>query len=226
MAGTSEIQEVPCRIGDRDITLVDTPDFGDAERSEAEVLQLIAPWIMDRYEENTYLTRVIYLHRISDPRMTESSLRNLTMLRKLCGTQHLSPVILGTTMWDKVSEEEGSRREAELVAEGKWWGDMQHQGAIVRRYDNTKEDATALVKEVMGTQPFVLEIQRELGVEKKSLIDTAAGKSVLETLNNLQKQHEEDLRLVKEEMQLAIQKSEQSRNLFIIPWLERENDIR
>lgn len=148
------------------------------------------------------------------------------MLRKLCGTQHLSPVILGTTMWDKVSEEEGSRREAELVAEGKWWGDMQHQGAIVRRYDNTKEDATALVKEVMGTQPFVLEIQRELGVEKKSLIDTAAGKSVLETLNNLQKQHEEDLRLVKEEMQLAIQKSEQSRNLFIIPWLERENDIR
>ncbi|KKA23966.1 hypothetical protein T310_2007 [Rasamsonia emersonii CBS 393.64] len=225
---TFEIQEVPCRIGDRDVTLVDTPGFGDTERSEAEILQRIASWLMDRYEENTYLTGVIYLHRISDPRMTESSLRNLTMLRKLCGTRHLSHVILATTMWDKVSEEEGSRREAELVAEGKWWGDMQQRGAIVRRYDNTKKGATALVKELIGIQPFLLEIQREIGVEKKSLIDTAAGKSVLKTLNDIQKQHEEDLRLVKEEMQLALQKSEQSRNLFILsfPWLERENEIR
>jgi GTP-binding protein EngB required for normal cell division len=208
MVGTSEIQEVPCRIGARDVTLVDTPGFGDTERSEAEILQMTTSWMMARYEENTYLTGVIYLHRISDPRMTESSFRNLRMLRNLCGTKNLSHVILATTMWDKVSEAEGARREAELIAEAKWWGDMRKQGAIVRRYDNTKKGATAVVNSLRRTSPFLLEFQRELGIEKKDLIDTAAGKTVLERLEDLQRQHQEDLRQVKEEIRFSVKRSE------------------
>lgn len=161
-AGTSEIEEVHCRIGVSDITLLDTPGFDDTSRSDAEILQLIASWMKQAYQDKTRLTGVICLHRISDTRMSGSSTKNLRMLRSLCGTSNLSHVSLVTTMWDKVQPEEGENREAELLSTGKFWGDMRDDGAMVRRYDNTKERALILVNELLQMSPFILQIQKEM----------------------------------------------------------------
>lgn len=72
-------------------------------------------------QTDTLLSGIIYLHRISDIRMSGSSTKSLRMFRKLCGTENMSKVSLVTTMWDKVTPEEGARRERQLDGPDGFW---------------------------------------------------------------------------------------------------------
>ena len=146
------------------------------------------------------LAGVIYLHRISDVRMSGTSYTNLRMLRSLCGRDTLSNVILASTMWDKVTPAEGGRREKELLDEKNFWGQLRQFGAKPWRYDNTQGTATAMVNYLLQRDPVVLQIQRELAVEKKKLIDTSAGKSISVQLDDLEKKFADDLAFIKEDL--------------------------
>ncbi|WEW59959.1 hypothetical protein PRK78_005441 [Emydomyces testavorans] len=205
---TSEIEQVSCKIGDITVTLVDTPGFDDTSRTDTEILTLIASWLKAAYNENTKLTGLIYLHRISDNRMSGSSYRNLSMFRSLCGMQILSHVILATTMWNKVTEAEGSTRERDLLAEATFWGDMKQSGALVRRYDGSQTNALALVNELLEKTPITLKIQHEMVVEKKELIDTAAGKSVSARLEKMAADHKAELEMVKKDFENALKEKD------------------
>lgn len=171
---------------------------------------LIASWMKDAYDDKTRLTGIIFLHRISDNKMSGSSYKNLKMFRSLCGSQNLSHVILATTMWDKVTPEEGTQREAELLSEDKWWGEMRKKGSLVRRYDNTKGGAMAMVNELLQMSPIVLTIQNEIAVQKKQLADTMVGRSINADLKNLSKRYEEDLAEVQVDLALAMKESKPS----------------
>lgn len=199
-----------CKIGQCVVTLVDTPGFDDTNRTDTEILRLIASWMKDAYDDKTRLTGIIFLHRISDNKMSGSSYKNLKMFRKLCGTQNLSHVILATTMWDKVTPEEGAAREAELLSEDKWWGQMKSQGSMVKRYDNTMGGAMIMVNELLQMSPMVLTIQKELAVQKKPLIDTMAGRSINADLRDLSKIHEEDWAELMEDLGRAVKDSKQA----------------
>ena len=199
---------MPFKIGACNVTLVDTPGFDDTTRSDTEILRLIAAWMKDAYDDKTKLTGIIYLHKISDMRMTGSAFKNLRMLRSLCGTPNLSHVILATTMWDKVTEKEGDDRERELLAEGKFWGDLRADGATVRRYDYTEGGAMALINQLLQMSPIVFQIQREIAVEKKRLRDTDAGHEVDRSLARLKKEHKDDLLAVRQELTQAMNESE------------------
>lgn len=190
------------------MTLVDTPGFDDTTRSDTEVLRLIASWMKDAYDDRTNLTGIVYFHRITDQRMSGSSTKNVRMLRSLCGTQNLSHVILATTMWDNVSEEDGNARERELLTEGMFWGDLKRDGSLVRRYDYTQEGARTLVNELLQMSPIILQIQQELAVEKKKLIDTDAGQEVDRALAKLKEQHLANLAEVRQELTQAMEESE------------------
>ncbi len=84
-----DVEKFKCKIGPYNITLVDTPGFDDSERSDTEILTLIADWLQDSFEDRIFLSGIIYLHRISDIRMSGSSIKNLRMFRKLCGTENM-----------------------------------------------------------------------------------------------------------------------------------------
>ncbi|KAF3808313.1 hypothetical protein GCG54_00006934 [Colletotrichum gloeosporioides] len=105
---TQEIETVDFKLDGHDVTLVDTPGFDDSERSDTEILELIANWLGSSYKDNTLLSGIVYLHRISD----------------LCGTENLSKVCLLTTMWDKVTPEFGEAKERELKSPDGFWGLM------------------------------------------------------------------------------------------------------
>ena len=152
------------------------------------------------YEEKVFLTGVVYLHRITDIRMTGTSLKNLRMLRSLCGTDTLGNVMLVSTIWDSVVEAEGVKRERELLADRTFWGQLKEDGASIWRYNNTQADAIAMVEELVKRKPVVLQIQRELVVQKKALIDTSAGQSVNDIFNELEKKHAEEIEALKQEM--------------------------
>lgn len=213
-AGTSEIEEVPCKIGLSNVTLLDTPGFDDTNRSDAEILRLIASYMKHAYLEKTQLTGIIYLHRISDRRMSGSSTKNLRLLHSLCGTKNLSHVSLVTTMWDNVKKEEGESREAELLSNGSFWGDIKNEGAKVRRYDNTPGGALTLVNELLQMSSFTLQIQREMVDQHKILIETDAGQSVNEAMTALTKKHERELAAIKEDIEQAKKDSKHKYHLL------------
>lgn len=202
--GTTNIEKIHCKFGNQNITLVDTPGFDDTSRSDTDVLILIANWLRDSYKQHTLLSGIIYLHRISDPRMSGSSIKNLRMFRKLCGAESMHNVSLVTTMWDKVTRVEGETREKDLMdGENGFWRAMIKSGCLVRRHDGSGESARGLVAELAGMKRTVLRLQEEIA-EGKKLIETEAGVSLNEELMRVKRQHEEELRCVKEEMEAAM----------------------
>lgn len=76
---------------------IDTPGFDGTNLSDVQVLQNIAHWLSMSLKSGVKLSGIIYLHRITDPRMTGSIRRNLLMFKKLCGEDSFSSVTLATT---------------------------------------------------------------------------------------------------------------------------------
>src|SRR5207249_2436104 len=114
--GTTQISAYRCPIDSRrSLILIDTPGFDDTYKSDTEVLREIAGYLSVAYSNKVKLTGIIYLHRITDPRIQGSAMRNLRMFKKLCGSDSLGKVVLATTWWGKVDAEIGANREKELT---------------------------------------------------------------------------------------------------------------
>ena len=124
------------------------------------------------------LAGVIYLHRISDLRMSEAPHRNLRVFGELSGNKSAKKVVLATTMWDKVNDTEGEKRENGLKE--KYWNVMVHHGAVVERFFNTPESAWAVINRLIERErnKSALLIQEELRDLGKRLNDTNAGKEL------------------------------------------------
>lgn len=108
----------------RRVFLVDTPGFDDSERGETQILKDIALFLSQIYKRKILLTGIIYLHRITDRRMSGSSIRNLDMFKALCGEDAYKHVVLATTMWEQVDLKIGEQRENELKSKPDYWGYM------------------------------------------------------------------------------------------------------
>ena len=137
--------------------------------------------------------------------MSGAMLTDLFVFRKLCGREGLSSVILATTMWDHVRASDGDRREAELKTTDRFWGDMVRVGSRVMRHTNDRNSALNIIDSlIVRNMTTVLEIQREMVDEKKSLENTAAG-HVLES-KMVKERHwaERNLELMRKDMEKAI----------------------
>lgn len=139
------------------------------------MLKDVSFWLSKAYEEDIQLTGIIYLHRISDPRMGGVALKDLTMFKKLCGEESFGSVALVTTFWEEVDREVGESREAELRGTDEFYGAMLRHGSMMLRHQNSENSARSIISYLVnrGTTT-VLHIQRELG-DGKQLDETAAG---------------------------------------------------
>ncbi|KAL8979899.1 MAG: hypothetical protein Q9205_004877 [Flavoplaca limonia] len=178
---TDQVEEVPCKVGDQYVILVDTPGFNDTHRSDTEILTALADWMKSSYQEKMFLSGIIYLHAISETRMTHSSLENLRMFHKLVGDHNLKNVILATTKWSVTPLEDGLRREKDLTSEEEFWSTMMAAGSMKK---------------------IVPKVQEEV-VHGKKLADTEAGIYIEQTIALLQKKHEEEKQALLEEVQRA-----------------------
>jgi hypothetical protein len=197
----------------RTIYLVDTPGFDDTTRSDTDVLKDIAFFLSTVYQNKVRLAGIIYLHRITDPRMGGSALKNLYMFQRLCGDRGLSSVILATTMWTglevtDVGQEVGRKREEELRMP-QFWGSMVDLGSEIVKHDGTKESAYSIISRLVdkGTQ-VVLDIQVQLVEENKTLDETSAGQFIQQELLDARKRFEKDLAEYQESMDAAIQEKD------------------
>ncbi|KAK3950023.1 P-loop containing nucleoside triphosphate hydrolase protein [Pseudoneurospora amorphoporcata] len=159
------------------VCLVDTPGFDDTNLSDGDVLRTVGAWLGKTYKENKLLNGIIYLHRITDPRMQGTARKNLFIFQKLCGKDALKNVTLVTTMWEDVKLEDGKRRERELIETPGFWGSMAAQHAHVDRHDNTQESAKRILERFFEREGIATSLQKEL--EKgKEVLDTEAGKEL------------------------------------------------
>jgi len=206
--GTQDIQTTITTINGREVLLIDTPGFDNTHRSDVDILATIAKWVQQANYLRKHLSGIIYLHRIVDMCMEGSSVKNLRMLRELCGEKNLSNVILCTTMWGKVSEEEGRKREEELKSTWTFWGSLISCGAEVVRH---KGDLTASARKIAGSlikkDTIVLQLQQELDWNG-NLSDTSAGRALTGEIEDMKRKHEEEMAELRAEIQARNNKRE------------------
>jgi hypothetical protein len=73
--------------------------------------------------------------------------KNLQMLANLCGDEAMRNVILATTMWNRVREDVGARRETKLKEE--YWKPMLEKNSSVVRFYGTSQSAWEIVDEIL-----------------------------------------------------------------------------
>ncbi|KJZ70207.1 hypothetical protein HIM_10393 [Hirsutella minnesotensis 3608] len=206
-------------LGDRSIYLIDTPGFDDTTRSDTDVLKDIAFFLATIYTKRVRLAGIIYLHRITDPRMQGSAVKNLHMFQKLCGERGMASVVLTTTMWQGLDNTEegreiGNRREDGLQRP-EFWGAMIKRGSRIVRHDGSSESASRIVDRLVepifsGNSPggVVLDIQVQMVDEGKKLDETAAGQFVQADMLEARRRFEADLAEYQESMALALREKD------------------
>lgn len=191
--GTQQAQGFPVRIGRENVLLIDTPGFDDTVRDDTEILTEISRLLTFQYESGMKLKGVIYLHRITDVRMTGTAVRTLQICRRICGTSALSNVILTTTRWKDVeSQAIGAQREQELRND--FWKFMLDYDSTMMRYHGDHDSAVAIISQLLQKDTVVLDIQRELVDQGKKLSDTTAGTFVHDNFEEVKKRYEKELK--------------------------------
>lgn len=168
------------------VTLIDTPGFDDSERSDAEILALVASHMFQTYEEGMLLTGVIFVQPINQQRLLGSEMRRNRLFKKILGEDAFNRVIVATTMWNQVSEVEAMSRMDQRQNREDVWGDMVKHGAKVVRHDDNEASAKAIIRRLMGfSSPVELQFQKELMSVGGKVVLTSAGRQMDEDLGEL-----------------------------------------
>ncbi|RFN49026.1 triacylglycerol lipase ii precursor [Fusarium flagelliforme] len=169
----------------RSITVVDTPGFDDTERSQAEILAEITDYLTAQHLSGLPLRGILYLHKITENRMTRTSQNYLRLLQTIVGDDALKNVILVTTMWNTLRPEDRKRavrREQELL--NNFWSPMIDKNAYNAQFIGTPESAYSLVYQLADQESVVLDIQKEIVDQDRSILETATGVSLVKQLEN------------------------------------------
>ena len=98
----------------------------------------------------------------------------------------------------------GEAREAELMETDIFFKPALKKGAQMARHANTVPSAQDIVRLILNSDPLPLQIQRELVVQRKDITQTRAGQELNRELSAKVREHMEEIRVLKEEMQEAI----------------------
>ena len=162
--------------------------------------------IPNRYEGGIKLTGIIYIHRISDNRFGGIAGRNFTMFRELCGKPTLKNVVIVTNMWGGGSSDINEAREREL--RDKFFKPAIDKGAQMARHNNTPQSTHSIIRTIIRStkrhRPVPLQIQNELVIKRKDIVETTAGKAIIRELDDQIRRYQAELREVQEEMQRAL----------------------
>ncbi|KAI1171836.1 P-loop containing nucleoside triphosphate hydrolase protein [Nemania sp. FL0916] len=202
---TEDIQCSYFTIDDHQVCLIDSPGFDDTKLNDSEILTRIATYLAGLSEQKRELTGLLYLYNINNVRVGQSASRNIRTFRGLVGKTNMRNVVLVTTRWPETDDGEDKIREnrvKELESEDGFWGSMMKAGARHEKLRNTKEDGIRVIRSLLMKDTVELQLQSELR-QGKSLIDTTAGQTVNEEMENLKAAHAKELALVKKDLEQA-----------------------
>ena len=83
--------------------------------------------------------------------MTQAPYVNYQMFERLCGEGFHPRVLLVTTMWEKLKDQNDGKRMMQEITQ-KYWNEMIAGGSKVLRHDGTQESARNVVRSLLGIQ--------------------------------------------------------------------------
>ena len=172
---------------------MDTPGFDDDRFDDDVVVTRILTWLKNSFDDGIRLNGLIYMHRITDPRMRGTAVSNMRMFRKLCGPDCFQNVILATTFWGQIDPDEGQRREQELCQDERFWGRLVKRKSRVIRIESDVESDRSLLLNIASNNKCTLAAQQEMQ-EGASMLATGAAQETSKNLALLQQQYDEQLR--------------------------------
>ncbi|OAX82864.1 hypothetical protein ACJ72_02777 [Emergomyces africanus] len=206
---TNDIVGYPYQV-DRNtrVILVHTPSFNKASSGNVIALSSIANFLCLIYSNNIRMAGLIYLHDITASRMDGAALRKLHMFKKLCGPSGLSNVIMVTTMWGKLGTyHEGATHEKQL--RDRYWRNILNHGGMMMRHNGSRQSAEEIVKVLLRKQqPIVLDIQREMVVNRLQLGYTAAGRALYAEIREERQHHTAELAELRLELDEALRRKD------------------
>ncbi|RMY96550.1 hypothetical protein D0861_00060 [Hortaea werneckii] len=163
---TSKPEMVEVQVDEHQFLMIDTPGFNDTRRdtvrSDATILAEIA--------------RMLTLQTQLASRMTGDTLRQLEMVKRICGEHCYSNIMLVMTHWPKSLADQKANgcavKEKDLRTE--FWRDFVRGGSIIKRFDNESISAQAIVRTFAGKENIVTSLQEQLAQGLK-LSQTTAG---------------------------------------------------
>ncbi|KAJ6089840.1 hypothetical protein N7467_005056 [Penicillium canescens] len=220
---TDSIDVFDFNLNGRRIYLIDTPGFNDTDRSDIDTLSILASYLGASYANGVRIHGIIMLHPITGNRMSGSSLRNIEMMKAMCGFEFYDNVAIATTMWPDTTlyEDTGTleNREAELVSDQRYFGALISRGATVFRHnekgiksstdeiDSARNIVSHLIQHSEKHVPEVLQLQREITEQRKTLGETGAGIAVARDIHRAKREHEEELRRIEADMKRELAKT-------------------
>lgn len=113
------------------------------------------------------------------------------MFKSLCGAETYKNVVVLTTFWDRVSNEEGVKREKELRS--RVFKDLVDGGSHFMRFNRTMDSANKVLRHILTLAPRNVQIQKEICVDGKDLEETAAGSVRQEEMARMISKHTEQI---------------------------------
>jgi hypothetical protein len=157
--------------------------------------------------DSEQIAGILYLHRITDNRISGTVVKNFDMFQKLCGENFFSRVLLTTTMWptpeDPCYDDEEAqclRREAELKEN--YWKSMMDLGSTTHRFKPTEPDsAWNILNRIIQThsQDKWVQIHQEL-MQGHKIPKTEAGKRLHAMMEDLVNRQNRVMDNLKEEL--------------------------
>lgn len=152
------------------------------------------------FRKGIVLHGVIYVHRITDNRVGGLAKADFGMFRKMCGAESLQNVVIMTTMWSRVSEEEGQARAEELAELDDFFKPALEAGArLAHHKGDTVQTARNIIRPILDNHPIPLELQDDMVNKGKPVTQTEAGKEVDKHVTAVIEEYEEKIKhLMKE----------------------------
>jgi hypothetical protein len=115
----------------------------------------------------------VYLHRVTDTRVSGTSSDFLRTFKRICGEKAWKNVLLATTFWDEISSAElGDRRLKEFMTSKDFWADMIEKGSkVVRLRPNDRHKLKVLDYIASKYDKVDLQLQIETAPEESDVLE-------------------------------------------------------
>lgn len=196
------------------IWFVDTPGFDDTQRSNTEILEEIATYFAKLYQKGVRFSGVLYLQRITDPRMSGTAIKNLELFKLICGTEVYPIVRLITTRWDEVKStvehDACIDRMRQLSDDPKYFQPLIHGGAQLLRHEMSAASGKAIIDSLLlDEQKLGLNIQKEMSEKTMTLGRTSAGSYLNREYAALAQRCEAELKEIHDSLTEAIKERDE-----------------
>ncbi|KAK3376385.1 hypothetical protein B0T24DRAFT_573083 [Lasiosphaeria ovina] len=161
-----------CGSNGRRVLLADTPGFDDTVRPDTNVLQSIVNGLWQLHNGDNPVHGVIYLHNITNPRLSGAGVKALKTLEQLVGTENYGKIVFATTMWEEAryspqGGKDADQRHDEL--ERDFWkkiftdkcGVMKHECSVMKHECNEGPSAQKVLDHLLSQLETLPELDRE-----------------------------------------------------------------